>query len=220
METNGENSIARHTFKEQHLSQQAWYWKVNDAFPSIFIQETSPYLDIEKKLQALFNGTWKEAVESSPKLRFYLKCKASLDEGIGFEPYLDIKNHKDRRCLVQLRKSSHRLKIETGRYNQHVNKAALGESERLCQRRCDFCTSEDVESLSVLPYAEIPILEDEHHVLVSCPKYHNLRSALHPSLKSLILRDESHHLLFTREHFRKFGQYVKHIFELRFPKVN
>ena len=127
METNGENSIARHTFKEQHLFQQAWYWKVNDAFPSIFIQETSPYLDIERKLQAIFNGTWKEAVESSPKLRFYLKCKANLDEGIGFEPCLDMKNHKDCSCLVQLRKSSHRLKIETGRCNQHLNKTIVSE---------------------------------------------------------------------------------------------
>ena len=82
-------------------------------------------------------------------------------------------------------------------------------------------TSENVESLSVLPYAETPILEDEHLVLVSCPKYHNLRSALHRSLKSLILRDESHlHLLFTCEHSRRFGQYVKQIFfKSRFPKV-
>ena len=127
METNGENSIARHTFKEQHLFQQAWYWKVNDAFPSIFIQETSPYLNVERKLRAIFNGTWKEAVECSPKLRFYLKCKEDLDEGIEFEPYLDIKNHKDRRCLVQLTTSSHRLKIETGRCNQHLHKNILSE---------------------------------------------------------------------------------------------
>ena len=91
METNRENSIAGHAFKEQHLSQLAWYRKVNDAFQSIDIQETSPYLDIERKLQAVFNCTRKEAVESSPKLCYYLKCKASLHEGIGFEPYLDIK---------------------------------------------------------------------------------------------------------------------------------
>ena len=132
-------------------------------------------------------------------------------------------NHISTLRTTKTRTSSHHLKIETGRYNQHLSKVNLGESERLCQRRCDFCTSDNIESLSVLPYghAEIPILEDEHHVLVSCPKYHNLRSALHPSLKSLILRlrDESHHLLLSREHSKKFGQYVKHIFELRFPKV-
>ena len=74
MVTNGENRIARRAFKEQYLSKLAWCRKVNDAFQSIGIQETSPYLDIDRKPQAIFNGTWKEAVESSLKLRFYLKC--------------------------------------------------------------------------------------------------------------------------------------------------
>ena len=96
----------------------------------------------------IFNDTRKEAVESSPNsaVRFYLKCKANLDEGIGFEPYFDMKNHSDRRCLVELRTSNHRQKIETGRYNQHLNKATLCETERICRCRCDFWTSENVES--------------------------------------------------------------------------
>ena len=221
METNGENSIAGNAFKEQHLSQLAWYRKVNDAFQSIGIQETSPYLDIEKKLQALFNGTWKEAVESSPKLRFYLKCKAKLDEGIGFEPYFDMKNHSDCRCLVQLRTSSHRQKIETGRCNQHLSKATLCETKRICQCRCDFWTSENVESPCQFSLMlRYPSLKTNVMSLYPVQKNLNIRSALHLSLiKSVILRDENNQLLFTLEHSQKFWQYVIHIFELRFPKV-
>ena len=44
-----------------------------------------------------------------------------------------------------------------------------------------------MSELFVLPYAETPIIEYEHHVLVTCPKYHFIRSVLNPSMKSLIL---------------------------------
>ena len=164
MEAVGENSIARHAFSEQRLSKLTWYQKINDVLLSAGILETSPAMDIVKRLRTLFNEVWKQAVENSPKLRFYMKCKENLELGIGYEPYLSIKNHQDRRCLIQLRTSSHRLKIETGRYNQHLNAAPL-DCESLCHRRCDFCTTKSVELLSVLPYADTPIIEDERHVL-------------------------------------------------------
>ena len=70
----------------------------------------------------------------------------------------------------------------------------------------------------MLPYAETPIIEDEHHLLVTCPQYHLMKLVLNHSLKSLILRDDHHYLLFASQYARKMGQYVKHIFILRFPE--
>ncbi len=216
MEKIGSESLVRHAFSEQRKSQLYWLQKTTRALEQLDLTETSPKADITIKLQAIFNQSWKTSVEESTKLRFYQKCKINLNDGICFEPYLSIKNIHDRKYMMQLRSSSHRLKIETGRYKP--NNATVSDSERLCQRRCDFSTTVDVEPLCTLPFAEIPILEDEHHVLISCPMYHKLRLDLDPPLKSLILRNHEHYLLFSSEYMRKMGHYVKNIFNIRFPK--
>ena len=216
MESAGKESLVRHAFSEQRTSQLAWYVKISTALRSTDVNETAPSSEIHKKLQKIFNEAWGQAVDDSPKLRFYKKCKTSSNEGIFFEPYLNIKSFTDRKHLTRLRSSSHRLKIETGRYQQL--KTAISDTEKLCQRRCEFCTTSEIELLSTLPYAELPIIEDEHHVLISCPKYHSMRLKLDPSLKSLILRDEEHHQLFSPQYCRKMGHYIKNIFEVRFPR--
>ena len=85
------------------------------------------------------------------------------------------------------------------------------------EKRCEFCTSEDALPFSHLPFHDT-IIEDENHILVTCPRYHALRTLLHEDTKSLLLRNEDHHLLFLPEHVQHFGRYVKKIFNLRFPK--
>ena len=86
------------------------------------------------------------------------------------------------------------------------------------KRRCEFCSSDDAELFTHLPYAEVTIVEDEQHVLVSCPKYHLLRSSLNVNLKDHILRNEDHYKLFSTELVRKMARYVKNIFDIRVPK--
>ena len=85
-------------------------------------------------------------------------------------------------------------------------------------RRCEFCTDNCAELFTHLPFAEIPPIEDEPHVLVSFPRYHHLRLSLSADLKNHILRNEDHHKLFSVELVRKMVRYIKNIFDIRFPK--
>ena len=74
-------------------------------------------------------------------------------------------------------------------------------------------------SLLYLPFAEEPILEDEHHVLSSCPSYHHLRLQLSDHIKSSLLAwDERVPTLFDEPTVHEFALYVHKIFQLRFPK--
>ena len=120
--------------------------------------------------------------------------------------------------MARLRTSSHRLNIEVGRYQRQVNEHQLSKAEIMWTRRCGFCCNEDAELLTHLPFAVTPIVEDEQHVLVSCPRYHTLRSSLNNDFKDYLLRNEEHFKLFTTEFVRKMARYVKNIFNTRFPK--
>ena len=89
-------------------------------------------------------------LEESSSLDIYRHVK----QGFEFETYLDIpKYRKYRSVLTQIRLSSHRLRIETGRYGPN----RLDRSERICQ----FCESGEPE--------------DEYHFILTCEKYGDLR---------------------------------------------
>ena len=117
---------------------------------------------------------------------------------------------------MRLRSSSHRLNCETGRY---ITEKELIKSNatRLWHKRCEFCVSEETKWLSYLPFCNI-IEEDEHHALISCPRFHQLRTKLHEETKSLLLRNEDHHLLYMQPHVTRFGGYVRKVFRQRFPR--
>jgi hypothetical protein len=85
------------------------------------------------------------------------------------------------------------------------------------EMRCEFCTSDEALPFNNLPFHD-KIIEDENHFLVTCPRYHALRTLLHEDTKFLLLPNENHHLLFQPEQVQHFGRYVKKIFKLRFPK--
>ena len=63
------------------------------------------------------------------------------------------KNFDKRRCLTKFRISSHKLKIETGRFTRPLTP--------LEQRVCDHC---------------LMTIEDEFHFLMQCPRYSHIRS--------------------------------------------
>ena len=84
------------------------------------------------------------------KLRTYGLVKSS----VGLENYLImITNLKHRNSLTQIRLSSHRLMIETGRHKKIPAR----------ERFCPFCKTE---------------VEDEIHFVVKCKTYDNLRKPL------------------------------------------
>ena len=85
------------------------------------------------------------------KLRTYISFKSHF----GREKYLSvISNFEQRRSLTRLRISSHKLKIETGRYQGTLR------NDRICTR----CDSGDVE--------------DESHFLFHCNKFSHDRDLL------------------------------------------
>ena len=74
-----------------------------------------------------------------------------------YEPYLDnIHNSSIRNAFTRLRLSSHRYKIETGRWGK--NKIPRDE------RKCNLCN----------------VTETEYHVLIHCPRFVNERMELLP----------------------------------------
>ena len=80
----------------------------------------------------------------SKKLQFYSLFKHDYK----ISSYLDlIRNSANRKDLVKIRISNHKLMIETGRYNQ------TSRNDRFC------------------PICNSGIIEDEFHFLFHCPKY-------------------------------------------------
>ena len=87
-----------------------------------------------------------------------------------------------RTALTRLRISAHNLNIERGRYSRSDNALAI-------QRLCPYCCTSDVAYLSELPFPdEDPIIEDEAHVLSTCPAYHHVRLMLPDNLKTALLK--------------------------------
>ena len=90
---------------------------------------------------------WKHSLCNSQKLEFYNNFKDSYTPS----PYLDLtRKNPNRKTLVKLRISNHKLLIETGRYNN------IPRSDRLCT----ICGHN---------------VEDETHLLFHCPRYSSLR---------------------------------------------
>ena len=61
------------------------------------------------------------------------------------------------------------------------------------QRLCPYCCTPDVAYLSKLPFPdENPVIEDEAHVLSTCPVYHHVRLMLPDDLKTALLKRDYH----------------------------
>ena len=160
---------------------------------------------------------WSKVAEASSKLRFYNVLK----KGPGFETYLTIKNRKVRTSIAKLRSSSHRLNIETARYSYTTQRSSTSTSANVAWKQCcKVCCSEDTELLLQQPFAEPPLIEDEQHVLATCPAYHHIRLQTSDHIKSAILAwDERLPTLFEEPYVHEFGSYINRIFRIRFPKT-
>ena len=105
---------------------------------------------------------------SGNKLRTYAKYKKEF----AYESYLNFsKDFGKRKSITKLRISAHRLEIECGRYKK------VEESKRLC-RNCN-----------------LNVIENEQHVLLTCPKYATCRnstfSKLYDIFPDLVSKNDS-----------------------------
>ena len=152
---------------------------------------------------------WATEIRQQSKLHFYSKIKKEF----CYEPYLNTSISK-RKNTAQLRSSSHKLNVETSRYNSSAD-----YQKRVLDKRCLFCSG-DEENLQIL--AELPffdaIAEDELHLLRSCPKYDHIRIGLSDPLKILLLNEDYTEGIFHQNHSREMNRYVNNLFNIRFPK--
>ena len=102
---------------------------------------------IKERIYDIEKQTVYGIINNSNRLETYKRYKHS----ITFEKYLDnIVENKFRTALTRFRLSSHRLAIETGRFQN------LPRDERLCTH----CKT---------------IIENEYHFLLTCPLYRDIR---------------------------------------------
>ena len=160
-----------------------------------------PFIQLQMKHH--FIEVWDEDRRFNRKLSFYNILKSDFE----VESYLyEGLQYKDLVSIARLRTSSHKLRVETGRYG--ANRAKLDK------RACPFCTDLDAaEYLSELPYFK-PLIEDELQVLRTCPAYHDLWSNLSNSLKTYLFAD----LAQAFRHTKELGRYVRKIWCRKFPK--
>ena len=102
----------------------------------------------------LFNDQSKYSKKGGNKLRTYRLFK----KNITFETYLNLRDFEKRKAITRLRTSTHKLKIETGRYNAHNN--YIRPEDRTCVH-CDRTSP-----------------EDELHFLIACDMYRDIRNEL------------------------------------------
>jgi len=92
-------------------------------------------------------------LHSYPKLRCYVKFKLDFST----EHYLlNIKDFRIRKCIAQLRLSSHNLEIERGRFTKPIT----AEDNRICQ------------------HCNLNLVETEYHFLLICPYFDRERAIL------------------------------------------
>lgn len=127
----------------------------------------------------------------------------------GLEHYIDACKSYSCRNISLIRTSSHGLSVETGRYR----------AKRLSphNRCCPSCTDPaSLELLVELPYREEFILEDEGHLLSTCPNYTRIREAASASLRNVLAKGDFDKL-FQEQLAAETGTLLGKMFTLRFP---
>ena len=109
-----------------------------DAFMYVFRQ----------RLIDIYKQNWNARLSESPRARFY----RVVIKDLSFYEQLDkIHNKSHRNALARLITSSHRLRVETGRWERPV----IPYESRMCTMRHK--------------------LDDEFHFLLECPRYHDIK---------------------------------------------
>ena len=157
---NSDNVLLAATFHEQATLGLPWHSNISKILEKY---NKSPNANPKAKLSSQivshmreeFVKNWKLAKESSPKLEFYSKIKNSFEP----ENYLSVIKLPDiRKSLTRFRISCHNLYIERGRYE-----TPLVPRE---DRWCTYCYN----TTGLKP------IEDEAHVLTSCPLYSSIKA--------------------------------------------
>ena len=211
MDKDGSPALARHAFAEQRTLKLSWYDRLKD------VQEKLAHMSgklpvnpvaIKKTLKEFFIRQWETDRKLNRKLGFYNAAKRSF----CCEKYLcmNLTSSQSKR-IAQIRTSSHRFNIETGRHGPTKRCNIL---HRLCYQCCEKGT---IDHLAELPFFE-PIIEDELHVLRDCPAYNDLRDQLSGTTKTNLLNDDLTSLFDDRRMIQEIAKMLVRVQARRFPK--
>ena len=211
MDSNHTDCLVRHAYYEQKALQLSWYTSMDAVKIALEADQPHPLKrpsQIRSAMRSWFRERWDCDRANNNKLRFYNEIKNDFHE----EKYLRLDlSASSSRAISRLRTSSHKYNVETGRYGtKRVN---------ILNRVCKHCSTDDEESLNSLlqlPFAE-PVIEDELHVLRSCPLYDDLRSKLSPLTKNY-LSSEVDALFEESATIRELGRFLNKVDKIRFHK--
>jgi hypothetical protein len=126
---------------------EAWYFQTVGN-PQIFLSE------LKQRLSDTSSQNWHERLSSSHRGKYYL----SIHDSLSFAHYLNIVSIATyRTALCRLRTSSHRLKVETGRW--------VRPPIEYNDRTCDTCH----------------VLDDEYHFVLECTLHKDARKKYIPN---------------------------------------
>ena len=208
------NSLVRHAFAEQERLSLPWIKSMKNYIDNVGLSDSASSSAIRDSSKQIFEGLWLTAMTSSSKLCFY----SSVKKSISYEPYLSLYDPKKRRAVAKIRSSSHSLNVETGRYT--TTNSTVNSDQILWNKCCKTCSDSNAESLASLPFFE-PIIEDERHVMATCPKYHHVRIPLASEVKSTIISWNPEYLstIFSLPNISILASFLTKIFRIRFPNI-
>lgn len=206
-------SLARFAFEEQCNLQLPWFRHLTGMYElctgkkfDLDEQRLSPAA-LNADLTKAFIHTWEEARVSNRKLQFYNAIKTEFGLEAYLWPSLRI-DSKEVKRVAQLRSSSHGYGVETGRWADKRHSTTA----RLCPSCCDL---KSVELISELPFFD-PIVENEEHVLRTCPAYQDLRLRISPTNKTILFSEIGQ--MFHPELISETARFIRRIHERRHPK--
>ena len=138
------------------INTNCWAKKINSIIDHLglthirlnFDRNCNYFTIFKRRIYDQFIQSWHMSINNSPKLELYSKFKKEF----SYESYLDIiSNNKWLKVFARFRLSSHKLEIESGRFNGIPRE----------QRHCKVCSSN--------------LIENEYHFLLCCPQYSVIR---------------------------------------------
>ena len=200
-------------FMEQKILQLEWYDTLkgicNRHLPASYSGSLTNAEVATTSCYKEFSAFWMTEKASQNRLSFLNSIKVEL----RYEEYLSQLPRSMRSHVTRLRIGAHLLNSERGRYNTKTG------NERMLHKVCESCMDGNHTNtlLHELPFYD-PIIEDESHVLVTCPRYHLLRSKLPDNVLSPMLRHDFQEALEDKRYSFYVGQFIKNIFQSRNPK--
>ena len=160
-------------------------------------------VDIDKlkdRLRSRYRDFWRQSLDK-PSNTGKLSTYTTFKKHFQFENHLNIHNLNYRKALTDMRISTHKLNIETGRHT----KPKTPREKRLCT----LCDNKHIE--------------DEMHVMLNCRKYKSERDSLYESVRKScknfdeLSEDQKFFYLMTAENdiALAVGKYCHLVFEIR-----